>query len=269
MFTMKFIACFLFAAFAAGIALPVATSAQQYPTVTIDGSPMGFVDQPPVERSGRIYVPMRAIFERLGATVVYDRGTINATRNERTIQLQIGSPVAMVNGSQVQLDSPPFEIAGRTLVPLRFVSQALGARVSWDQNRNTAYIMTANGGGYNNGGYNNGGYNNGGYNNGGYNGANPPPWDQQGHVLLRRPQPWSATPRYRPFIAASFVLPLRPYSVRVRLDGQDVTGSAQVTANGFSLTPDFRLSPGMHTVSVFAVTLDGRRLHDEWSFRVL
>jgi hypothetical protein len=103
---------------------------------------MTFPDQPPIDQAGRIFVPMRAIFERLGAAVVYSNGTINATRGRRTIALAIGSQSATVNGQPVQLDSPPFLIGERTLVPLRFVSQALGANVQWSESNMTAFINT-------------------------------------------------------------------------------------------------------------------------------
>jgi len=140
---MKNTTVFLLAAFAAAFgAGSIGASAQQAPSVIVDGSMMAFSDQPPIERAGRIYVPMRALFERLGATVVYENGTINATRGHRTISLQIGSAMATVDGQPVQLDSPAFEIGFRTLVPLRFVSQALGARVSWNEPQLTAYIST-------------------------------------------------------------------------------------------------------------------------------
>jgi len=52
--------------------------------------------------------------------------------DEPLIVLTIGSPVAFVEGRQVTLDVPPQIVDGRTLVPLRFVSQALGRRVDWE-----------------------------------------------------------------------------------------------------------------------------------------
>lgn len=274
---MRLTAFFLLAVLGTVATLPLTASAQQYPSVVIDGSPMGFPDQPPVERGGRIFVPMRAIFQRLGATVVYQNGTINATRGGRTVQLQIGSPVATVNGQQIQLDSPPFEIAGRTLVPLRFVSQTLGSRVSWDQNRATAYIMTgggmANPGnnnvGYNNGGNNNGNNNNGGYNGGYNNGGYTATWLAGSHAMFHRPFPWGQTTRRYPMVHANFRVPMRPGTVTIRLDGRDVTNEARVTPMGFTFTPSYRLDPGMHRVFVYGMTLDGRRFTDGWSFRIV
>jgi hypothetical protein len=262
---MKSLVSLFVLAFAGAFAFsPSAAIAQQAPTVMIDGSPMTFNDQPPIERSGRIYVPMRAIFERLGAMVVYDAGTINATRGGRRIQLEIGQPAATVAGQQVQLDAPPFEIAGRTLVPLRFVSQALGARVSWNESNMTAYITTE-----------------GGmsamppmrtgtppYHPGTSHQQSGPAWADQGHAILHRPFPWGSVSQQYPLINASFRRPMRRDSIVVRLDGRNVTDIAKVTTMGFEFTPAYRLRDGTHTVSVMGVAQDGAQISDGWTFTV-
>jgi heme/copper-type cytochrome/quinol oxidase subunit 2 len=100
-------------------------------------------DQPPIERSGRVFVPLRGVFERLGASVVYDRGVINATGNGRNIQLQIGSTTARVNGQTTNLDVAPFLVGARTLVPLRFISESLGANVNYDGNSRMVSVAMA------------------------------------------------------------------------------------------------------------------------------
>ena len=127
------------------------------PAIVVNGQTASF-DQPPIEQAGRVFVPLRGVFEQLGATVVYDNGLINANGNGRSISLHIGSTQAMVNGQTQMLDVAPFMIGGRTLVPLRFVAQALGATVTWDQNSNTVRI---NGGGRGNGNGNGNGNDNG------------------------------------------------------------------------------------------------------------
>ncbi len=108
-------------------------------TVIVNGSRMNF-DQPPIEQAGRVFVPLRGIFEQLGASVVYQNGTINATGDGRNVSLQIGSNQATVDGQSQTLDSPPFVEGSRTLVPLRFVAQALGAPVDWNNNTSTVTI---------------------------------------------------------------------------------------------------------------------------------
>ncbi|MGH7737587.1 MAG: copper amine oxidase N-terminal domain-containing protein [Candidatus Tyrphobacter sp.] len=253
---MKFTAFFVLASFAgAFLGWPAVAFAQQTPTVSIDGSPMSFSDQPPVERAGRIYVPMRAIFQRLGAMVVYQNGTINATRGRRTISLQIGSPTAMIDGQNVTLDSPPFEIAGRTLVPLRFVSQALGAHVGWNESQMTAYIQTTGmgaGSAYNP--------------SRGYNPGYNPGYGHRALLSMRSPT-GNVSQRY-PRISASFREPLRTDSVVVRLDGRNVTDNARVWSTGFALNPRLRLSPGSHSVTVAGMADNGSRVYGQWDFTV-
>ena len=112
-------------------------------SVTIDGSAVNFAP-PPIIRAGRVFVPLRGVFERLGASVVYANGTINATRGGRTISLRIGSAAASIDGHLQILDASPFIIRTTTYVPLRFISQALGAVVSWDNARRIAAIDMPN-----------------------------------------------------------------------------------------------------------------------------
>ncbi|MBN9414393.1 hypothetical protein ABS71_19710 [bacterium SCN 62-11] len=99
---------------------------------TLDGRPLNF-DQPAVMQDGRVMVPLRGIFESLGADVLFDNATrtIKATKGDRVVELALGSREAMINGQMSYLDVPASSIGGRTLVPLRFVSEALGADVRW------------------------------------------------------------------------------------------------------------------------------------------
>lgn len=113
------------------IALGTASANAQSVEVTVNGRP-ATLNPAPIERTGRIFVPLRGVFERLGATVVYEDGVINATGNGRTISLRIGSAQASVDGQSQSLDVPPFIIGASTYVPLRFIAEALGARVDWD-----------------------------------------------------------------------------------------------------------------------------------------
>ena len=103
------------------------------------------LNPPPTERAGRVFVPLRGVFEQLGATVVDQSGIINATGRGHTISLKIGSQQATVDGQQQNVDVAPFIIGASTYVPLRFVSQALGASVNYDGNNRVVAINT-NGG---------------------------------------------------------------------------------------------------------------------------
>ena len=112
-------------------------------TIVVNGTTVNF-DQPPEERAGRVFVPLRGVFERLGASVVYANGQINATGNGKNVSLHIGSTQATVNGQPVTVDVAPFLVGSRTLVPLRFVAQALGASVDYN---NSSRVVTINNGG--------------------------------------------------------------------------------------------------------------------------
>ncbi len=81
---------------------------------------------------GKVVVPLRAIFEWLGARVDYSAGRIDAYEGHSAIPrvtLVIGQPTALLSGSAYRLDVPPVVIGGRTFVPLRFVAEAFGVWV--------------------------------------------------------------------------------------------------------------------------------------------
>lgn len=101
--------------------------------VRVDGQHLNF-DQPPVIINGRTMVPLRAIFERLGAIVNWEAptNTITANKEETSIILKVGDTIAYVNSEVKTLDSPPVIIGERTLVPVRFISETLGGEVRWD-----------------------------------------------------------------------------------------------------------------------------------------
>jgi len=112
--------------------------------VTVDGKVLN-LDQPPVSTGGRVLVPLRGIFESFGATVTFDAASrgIDVHRGATAMHLTLNSNAAIVNGNNVALDVAAQAIGGRTLVPLRFVSESLGARVAWDAASNTVAIATA------------------------------------------------------------------------------------------------------------------------------
>lgn len=122
---------------------PITTQLPQYesPAVILDGSPLSF-DVPPRINSGRTMVPLRKIFESLGATVEWngDLQKVTATKNGTTISLKIWKTNAYINGRLVALDVPPMLVYGRTLVPLRFVSESLGCAVDWNEDTQTVTI---------------------------------------------------------------------------------------------------------------------------------
>lgn len=98
----------------------------------------------PVIINGTTMVPLRGVFEALGAKVDWnnDTQTITATKGAVTIVLKIGSSVATKNGAPVPLAQAAQIMKERTMVPARFVSEALGAVVNWDPATQTVTITT-------------------------------------------------------------------------------------------------------------------------------
>lgn len=123
-------------------AQPVAPA--PYVKVFIDGQPVSF-DVPPAIAAGRVLVPLRGVFNRLGAVVTWDPSTqmVLAARGDTSISLRIGETQASINGQPTLMDVPALLVDGRTMVPLRFISQALGAQVSWDATSTTVQIAGA------------------------------------------------------------------------------------------------------------------------------
>lgn len=91
---------------------------------------------------GRTLVPLRAIFESLGATVEWDgsTGTITGKKGNTTLVLYLNKREAKLNDKDIWLDAAPISINGRTLVPTRVVGESLGMHVSWDGNNRTIKI---------------------------------------------------------------------------------------------------------------------------------
>lgn len=118
-------------------------------TVTVDGKPVDFGGAAPTQIGGRTLVPLRAIFEALGAQVEFNQGAIRARRGETNLTLTIGSTAASVNGVAKTLEVPAQSVFGRTLVPLRFVGEALGAGVNFNPSTGSIAITSPGGSGLN------------------------------------------------------------------------------------------------------------------------
>lgn len=112
--------------------------------VMLNGSTVSFADQQPILSGGRVLVPMASIFSAYGAKVSYENKTktITAVKDSKTIKLTIGSAKAYVNGSLITLDVPATIAAGRTMVPVRFISESLGLDVNWDKTSRTVTIAS-------------------------------------------------------------------------------------------------------------------------------
>lgn len=110
-------------------------------TVVVNGQKIDF-DVPPITENDRTLVPMRYIFEALGAEVEWnnDTNTATAVREDTTISITIDSNVIIKNGEKTEIDVPARLINDRTLVPIRAVSEGLGASVNWIEESMTVVI---------------------------------------------------------------------------------------------------------------------------------
>ena len=113
--------------------------------VVVDNVQLNFDVQPQFV-NGRTMVPLRAIFEALGATVYWDgeTQTITAYNDKSSLRATIGQKLMIVNGNSMQMDVAPMIINGRTLVPVRFVSEAFDCDVEWFSPSKTVDIRTKN-----------------------------------------------------------------------------------------------------------------------------
>jgi len=126
------------------LALAAAMAAAQDIAVKVNGDEVSFPVQQPIQEEGRVMVPLRGVFEQLGAYVTWhpETQTVQAVKGNTDVRVRIGSHIAEVNGERQQLDVPPELINGTTLVPLRFVSESLGAKVDWNNETRLVNITT-------------------------------------------------------------------------------------------------------------------------------
>jgi hypothetical protein len=126
-------------------ALALAKRAPDDIKVLLNGTTIRFDGTGPEEVDSRVLVPLRGVFEAMGATVDYAASTqvITAKRGDIRVVLTIGIQRATVNDKPQVLDVPPQVKSNRTLVPLRFVSEALGATVRWSDPDQTVFITDA------------------------------------------------------------------------------------------------------------------------------
>ncbi|MGI6065285.1 MAG: stalk domain-containing protein [Bacillota bacterium] len=109
--------------------------------IQVDGEMLSS-DVDPIIEQGRTLVPLRVVMENLGAKVTYqhESKTVIVQRFTREVTLKINSRQAWINDETVTLDVPATIVANRTVIPLRFVGQSLGAIVNWEDRTKTVVI---------------------------------------------------------------------------------------------------------------------------------
>ena len=229
---------------------PAAAPAQ---TVTVNGQPL-YLNPGPIVRAGRVLVPLRGIFERLGASVVYSAGTINATKGGTTVSLRIGSTQAEVSGEPTTIDVAPFIVGATTYVPLRFIAQSLGAGVGYDAATHVVSITIS----------------------GEVVPIRPPASaaaaqsaaDAGCDLYGQQPAPGERVANRFVTIAAQFTHRADPGTVRIWLDDNNITSRTATSGNGFSYKPPAPLDSGSHRVRVAGRGSDGSEFDRSWSFSV-
>ena len=144
--TKKILSVFAASAIAVSM-LPAAFAANDDIKVIVNGSELQIAenDTKPFVEDGRTLVPMRAIFEALGATVEWDDATktVTSKSDNGNIEMTVGSDTIKINGADTMVDVPAKIVEGRTVVPVRVISEGLNCKVEWSQETQTVTITSA------------------------------------------------------------------------------------------------------------------------------
>ena len=161
-FAITVICCFTMILFSSNLIATANQSPQEQIKVILDGTQLEF-DVPPMIINDRTMVPMRFIFEALGAEVEWDGKTQTVTavkeesywqydeekdidvltKYETIVKTTIGQKKIYVNGVAKEMDVAPVIINDRTLVPVRFISEALDCIVEWDGTTRIVYVYSS------------------------------------------------------------------------------------------------------------------------------
>ncbi len=109
----------------------------------VNGIRVDFPDQRPyIDENNRTLVPVRAPMEAAGATVTWNDTTRQATvaKDDKTAVFTIGSKQYTVNGEIREMDTEAQIAGSRTVFPIRFVAEAIGLTVTWDEKTQTVGI---------------------------------------------------------------------------------------------------------------------------------
>ena len=111
--------------------------------VYLDGIEIEF-DVKPQVINGRTMVPIRAIFEKMGAHVSWnaDTNTAVCTKDSTIVKMTVNSNLIYINDAATTMDTTPVVVTGRTLAPARYVAEAFGATVKWVEEHNAVVIST-------------------------------------------------------------------------------------------------------------------------------
>lgn len=129
----------------AAMTVAIALSQRSQIAVTINGDEINVGSTAPMIYKGRVLVPLRVVFESLGATVEWipEKATAVVSKGDTIAKVFTGSPILEVNGEERYMDTEPQHLYGVMRVPLRAISEVIGAQVEWDRSTRTVKIMVA------------------------------------------------------------------------------------------------------------------------------
>ncbi len=144
----RLLSCLLMMTIGLLLISPAVQAAGPAVTVLVNGKKIAFPDQQPfIDANKRTLVPVRFVSEALNAVVDWETAsnTVTIVQGDKNIKLRIGENKALINGGYRSFDTRAVLKNGRTMVPLRFVSEVLGAKVEWVAKTNTVRITVNNG----------------------------------------------------------------------------------------------------------------------------
>lgn len=114
------------------------------PNIVLDGKMLSF-DVKPIIEDNRTLTPIRVVSESLGANVSWDNDskTVTIKKDDLLIKLVVGQATVTINGKSQTLDVASKIVNGRTLVPLRFISESFGFKVDWNNSSKTVILSTS------------------------------------------------------------------------------------------------------------------------------
>ena len=113
-------------------------------SVKIDGNAVPMDVEPFIDANGRTMVPVRFVSEALTAMVDWDTSTrtVTVTKGATIIKLVVDSRIITVNGSTITMDTAAVIRYERTFVPVRYIAEALGLNVGWDESTKAVVLST-------------------------------------------------------------------------------------------------------------------------------
>lgn len=150
MFKKKLILSLLSLTMVFGVVSATASAAKVTVSVQVDGNTIKFPDEQPYFEDNRVMIPIRFVSEALGAVVEFEktktdteiRRVVKIELSGKKIHMPVNSDVALVGDQTVKLDVPARMQGNRVYVPIRFVSEALGADVKWNAAKKIVIVTT-------------------------------------------------------------------------------------------------------------------------------